>query len=334
MRWSKNKKIITLIILGTIVCPTYSFGKVYALNNKTISNYTINNKQSVNDINNSSNIGSNLYVEGTIVNIDSNYITIEDESGQAILFIDTSITQELNVNDFIFANGQVAVKDEVNTLVISDSSNIGLVDTSSEDDTDDDTNTDDSNTDDNTNKGDDKNPTQGNQTQTKPGGGSTITIKPSTSVSSSTVTSSQMTQEILSTKTYSSRTPITISYDLSESQWNSIISALKEGSIKVKDIKDNKIRITKISQEYGDKIWIVNDPRMLDVEKEQVTVGTEIIENIDFTNYDITETKWNSYVEDIKEGTAKLKINDDDSLKIIYNKNGKTDYTITIEKLI
>ena len=107
---------------------------------------------------------------------------------------------------------------------------------------------------------------------------------------------------------------------------------LEENNIKVKDLKNNKIRITEINNESGDNIWIVNDPRMLDSEAIK-TIGTEITDTLLYSEYDVTESKWNTIVDDVKSGSAKVKYDSDKNIKVIYQKGSGKDYIITLNRI-
>lgn len=133
--------------------------------------------------------------------------------------------------------------------------------------------------------------------------------------------------------TIKGKTPTTVSYDLSSSQWASIKSAYEDGDIKLQDLPNNQIRIVKISEGYGDTVWIVNDPRNLDEEVDSVfTVGVKLLEQIDYTQYDVTESTWQSICEDVKDGDAKIKFTDDNGIKVIYNNDGKDSTTVINKK--
>ena len=130
---------------------------------------------------------------------------------------------------------------------------------------------------------------------------------------------------------------INISSELTDSQWEKVKTALEEGYIKVKDLPNNKIRITKVSSEKGDTIWLVNDPRLLDIEVEEVDIVNSksivLVNSINYEDYDITQTKWNSIVDDIIDGNVKIKLLSNGDLKTIYTKSSGEDSTSTISKL-
>ncbi|MBQ3420464.1 MAG: hypothetical protein IJH34_02095, partial [Romboutsia sp.] len=130
---------------------------------------------------------------------------------------------------------------------------------------------------------------------------------------------------------------INISSEVTDSQWEKVKTALEEGYIKVKDLPNNKIRITKVSSEKGDTIWLVNDPRLLDIEVEEVDIVNSksivLVNSINYEDYDITQTKWNSIVDDIIDGNAKIKLLSNGDLKTIYTKSSGEDSTSTISKL-
>lgn len=163
----------------------------------------------------------------------------------------------------------------------------------------------------------------------KPNSSSSSTSNDKTSSGNNSTTNDVYTGPIIK-----AQTPIEITYDLSSAEWDEIKAAYEAKYIKIKDLPSNKLRITQVSAEYGDKIWIVNDPRMLDaVEEETVfSVGTSLIESLDYTAYDISENVWYTIYNDVKSGSAKLKTSTDDSLLVRYPSSNGSDSTITINK--
>ena len=58
-----------------------------------------------------------------------------------------------------------------------------------------------------------------------------------------------------------------------------------------------------------------------------------LVNSINYEDYDITQTKWNSIVDDIIDGNAKIKLLSNGDLKTIYTKSSGEDSTSTISKL-
>lgn len=338
-------------------------------NGTVIENVTLN---TVNDINRVDNIGISLSVKGTIAIIEEGYITIKDASGEAKIYLDGITIEGLKVDDYIFVTGIVNLQDSINVIVVNDASNIGVVNIdvtetpsdSEENGGEEDTENPDGSEEpenpgasDGTENPDTSNGTEvpgqegennleTNQPENNSGGnisggngagnatsGSGNVSGGSSSGTQSGGTSTNITTTVSSKATIKGKTATTISYDLSSSQWASIQSAYEDGYIKLQDLPNNQIRIIKVVEEKGDTVWIVNDPRLLDEEEDSVfTVGTKLIEQIDYTIYDVTESKWQGIVEDVENGDAKIKVLDDDSIKVIYNKTEGADSTTLISK--
>ena len=116
-------------------------------------------------------------------------------------------------------------------------------------------------------------------------------------------------------------------------QWEKVKLQLENNNIKVKDLKNNKIRISKVNNNSGDNIWIVNDPRML-YSEETKTIGVEIVDALLYSEYDVSENTWNTIVEDVKNGDAKIKFDSEKNVKVIYQKSDKKDSIITLERIV
>lgn len=265
---------------------------------------------SVNEINNIDNIGLNIKTQGSINKIQDNKIYIKDESGEGIIYLDGISVNNLNIGECISIIGIVNQKDNENVVIVNDVNNIKLV--IIEENPIEDTNKD------NSNKSENSKPNQSNKTQ-------------STSKSNSKENTSKLDVEEVTVNSIKGKDAIVIEDDLTSAQWEKVKLHLEQNNIKVKDLKNNKIRITQVNNESGDNIWIVNDPRMLDSEDTK-TIGSEIIDTLLYSEYDVTESKWNTIVEDVECGIAKVKYDSDKNIKVIYqNSNGK-DSIITLNR--
>lgn len=292
------------------------------------------------DITKDENLGKKVKVNVEVIDIEDNILVVKDLTGEAKLFLRDIENKEIKIGAKLIAIGEIENIDNNKYIIINNNANI-QVDNSNIEDGNNDKNEDDDKKEDNdknegnTNtedKDENKKPQSNNQSssQTKP--------------NQSTNSNNQLNEGGNNSNTQNNMTPsvnvvyarkyTTISTDLTSTQWNKVKTALEEGLIKVVDLPNNKIRIKYVSNGYGDKVWIVNDPRGLDEESEEKVkvIGTSLIDSITYTNYDISESAWNTIVEDVENGTAKLKILEDERLKVIYNKNSKVDTTKIIEK--
>lgn len=265
----------------------------------------------VNDINNIDNIGLNIKTQGNITNIQDNKIYIKDESGEGAIYLEDISVNNLNIGDCISVIGIVNQKDNENVVIVNDVKNIDLV--ISEEKPSEDENKEDSS------KNENSKPNQQNKSQ-------------STSKPSNQGKTSKSDIEEVTVNTIKGKDAIVIENDLTSAQWDEVKLQLEQNNIKVKDLKNNKIRITQINNKSGDNIWIVNDPRMLDSE-ETKTIGTEITDTLLYSEYDVTESKWNTIVEDVESGSAKIKYDSDKNIKVIYQKGNGKDSIITLNRI-
>ena len=353
----KNKKIISIITCGLIVISTTN-SSIYALESSLKVKETINNDESSSEGDNSSSeedssnkdegmdnenqdssinevitvtldklkeseyIGKKVKVSAVVQLIESNKVSIKDSFGEGVLYLDNIDLSNISISDTVTATGLVQIIDNTTYIVVDNSSDLEVIKNSNaeEDDKKDEVDNDNSSI---------ENNNSGTISAQKPGFSSgTQSSNNGSGYSSSANTQSSSVKQIYA------RTVKTISTDLTSSQWTTIKSAIEEGLIKVVDLPENKIRIKQVSNGYGDRVWIVNDPRGLDEEIEEVvrTIGLDKMKELSYENYNITKTKWNYIIEDIEEGTAKLKVLDDGDLKVIYNKSGKSDTIVLIEK--
>lgn len=267
----------------------------------------------VNEINNSENIGLNIKTQGNIINIQDNKIYIKDESGEGIVYLENISVNNLNIGDCISVIGMVNQIDNENLVIVNDINNIDLVITEENPTEDENEDKDDSNK----NESSKPNKLSNSQSISKP---------------SSKGSSSKSNIEEVTVNSIKGKDAIVIESDLTSAQWEKIKSNLEEGNIKVKDLKNNKIRITQVNNECGDNIWIVNDPRKLDSE-EIKTIGTEIIHTLLYSEYNVSERRWNTIVDDVESGSAKVKYDSDKNIKVIYQKGGRKDYIITLNRI-
>lgn len=264
----------------------------------------------VNEINDIDNIGLNIKTQGNITKIQDNKIYIKDESGEGIIYLDGISINNLNIGECISITGIIDQVDSENVVIVNDVNNIDLVITEEKPSEEIDK--------ENINKNESIKPNQQSNSQ-------------STSKPSSKDNTSKLDIEEVKVNSIKGKDAIVIESDLTSAQWEKVKLQLEENNIKVKDLKNNKIRITQVNNECGDNIWIVNDPRMLDSE-ETKTIGTEIIDTLLYSEYDVTESKWNSIVEDVEYGIAKVKYDSDKNIKVIYHKNNGKDSIITLNR--
>jgi len=347
----KNKKLLSIFMAGIISYACVGIDNIYANENSnnieidsSIENNNTDNNESedntevelkeilVNDINNADNIGLNIKTKGNITKIEENKIYIKDESGEGIVYLEDISINNLKVGDCISIIGIVNQIEELNVVVVNDVNNIDLViiedNTTNEDNKTEDNLVEEENKDnisnDETNK---PNKPSTNQNQSKPSNSGNVS-KPSNNVD----TSKSNIEEIV-VNSIKGKDAIVIEDDLTSAQWEKVKLNLEENNIKVKDLKNNKIRITQVNNNLGDNIWIVNDPRMEDLEEETKTIGTEITQTLLYSEYDVSESKWNTIVEDVESGSAKIKYDSDKNIKVIYQKGNGKDYTITLNRI-
>lgn len=265
----------------------------------------------VNDINNIDNLGLNIKTQGNITKIQDNKIYIKDESGEGIIYLDGISVNNLNIGECISIIGIVNQKDNENVVIVNDVNNIELViveekpieDTNKE----------------NINKNENSKPSQPNKSQ-------------STSKPNNNENNPKVEIEEVKVNSIKGKAAIVIEDDLTSAQWEKVKLHLEQNNIKVKDLKNNKIRITQVNNESGDNIWIVNDPRMLDSEDTKI-IGSEIIDTLLYSEYDVSESKWNTIVEDVECGSAKVKYDSDKNIKVIYQKDNGKDSIITLNRI-
>ena len=347
----KNKKLLSIFMAGIISYACVGIDNIYANENSnnieidsSIENNNTDNNESedntevelkeilVNDINNADNIGLNIKTKGNITKIEENKIHVKDESGEGIVYLEDISINNLKVGDCISIIGIVNQIEELNVVVVNDVNNIDLViiedNTTNEDNKTEDNLVEEENKDnisnDETNK---PNKPSTNQNQSKPSNSGNVS-KPSNNVD----TSKSNIEEIV-VNSIKGKDAIVIEDDLTSAQWEKVKLNLEENNIKVKDLKNNKIRITQVNNESGDNIWIVNDPRMEDLEEETKTIGTEITQTLLYSEYDVSESKWNTIVEDVESGSAKIKYDSDKNIKVIYQKGNGKDYIITLNRI-
>ena len=217
----------------------------------------------------------------------------------------------MNIGECISVIGIVSQLDKENVVIVNDVNNIELIiiEGNQNEDTDKE----------NINKDESSKPKQPSKSQ-------------SASKPSSKGKTSKSDIEEVTVNSIKGKDAIVIEDDLTSAQWEKVKLQLEENNIKVKDLKNNKIRITEINNESGDNIWIVNDPRMLDSEAIK-TIGTEITDTLLYSEYDVTESKWNTIVDDVKSGSAKVKYDSDKNIKVIYQKGSGKDYIITLNRI-
>lgn len=333
----KNKKLLSLCLAGLIAIVSVGTQYIYAEDEISNNEQEIVTQEvktiAVNDINNAENLDCNVKTQGTITKIDGSIIYIRDDSGEGAVFLESIVVENIKVGDVIEVAGIITAKESQNVILVNSESDLTIISASEEDTEVPDEETeipDDSITnpegENNTNK-----PSSSNKPSGSMSGGSG-----SNSSQGSSSQSNNSSEEVIVSNNVKGKEPITVSTDLTEAEWNKVKSALEDGDIKVKDLPNNKIRITKVSLEKGDTIWIVNDPRMLDSEDEVVNIVNSksivTINSVNYEDYDVTETKWSTIVNDIIDGYAKIKILDSDDLKIIYAESSGEDSTITIAK--
>lgn len=337
----KIKKLLSLFLAGMIATVNMSIQCIYAedeLNNNTEQEIVTQETKSivVNDINNAENLNLKVKTQGTITKIDGSSIYIKDDSGEGVVFLENTTVNEIKEGDIIEVIGPVIEKNGKHTILIE---NINVISSSPGDDNSPENETDEPDTpttkpeEENSNKPSDSNETnKPNVPNNKPSSSSG-----NNSTQNGIIQSAKLSTEVIVSNNVIGKEHIIISSDLTESQWTKVKSALEDSNIKVKDLPENKIRITKVSAEKGDTIWIVNDPRMLDSKEESVNIVNSksivIINSINYEEYDVTESKWNSIVDDIIDGNAKVKSLNNQDMKIIYTKSSGEDSTITLTKI-
>lgn len=358
MHKMKNKRIMS-IILGGLVAITATRPYIYANELTVEKNSSVNlasgenvedkedNNEGVQDnneniendvdeeeivsinlieVNNEENLGKKVKVSGEVESIKDGVIIIKDLSGKATLFLNNIENKEIKIGDSLTVIGKIENINNSKYVVIYNDSDIEIKNDIDKEDGKED------NDDNLDNKEEDKKPDSNNQSSSQ--------VKPNQSTNtnnqqnSGNINSNSQNNTVTSVKKIYARSYITISNNLTSAQWEKVKTALSEGTIKVVDLPNNKIRIKYVSNGYGDKVWIVNDPRGLDeeVEEKVKTIGLELAKSISYSDYDISKSNWDTILEKIENGTAKLKIVDDKNLKVIYNKNGKADTTKIIEK--
>ena len=361
----KNKKLLSIFMAGIISYACVGIDNIYANENSNKVDSSIENASGnmdednntstdtdntesedkdennsevelkeilVNDINNADNIGLNIKTKGNITKIEDNKIYIKDESGEGIVYLEDISVNNLKVGDCISIIGIVNQIEALNVVVVNDVNNIELVITE------DNVTDEDNKTEDNTVKEENKDNIGDNETS-KPNKPSTNQgqSKPSNSINISKPSNNIDTQEPnieeIVLNSIKGKDAIVIESDLSSAQWEKVKLHLEENNIKVKDLKNNKIRITQVNNESGDNIWIVNDPRMEDLEEETKTIGTEITQTLLYSEYDVSESKWNTIVEDVESGSAKIKYDSNKNIKVIYQKENGKDSTIILNKI-
>lgn len=340
----RNKKLLSLCLAGLIAIVSVGTQYIYAedeINNNEQEIVTQEVKTIVvNDINNAENLDCNVKTQGTITKIDGSSIYIKDDSGEGVVFLENIAVDSVKVGDVIEVTGIITAKESQNIILVKSEADLTIVSTSEEDTgiPDEGTEVPDKGTevpDDSTSNPESENLTNKPSISNKPSG-SMSGGSGSNSSQGSSLESNNSSAEVIVSNNVKGKDPITVSSDLTEAEWNKVKAALEDGGIKVKDLPNNKIRITKVSVEKGDTIWIVNDPRMLDSEEEVVSVVNSksivTINSINYEEYDVTEAKWSTIVDDIIDGDAKIKILDSDDLKIIYAESSGGDSTITIAK--
>ena len=323
----KNKKIISIITCGLIALSATN-SNIYAVEDNLKAKESIDNNEdssqedsssseedssdkddSTDDENQDNNInevititldklkdveyiGKKVKVSAVIQNIESNKLSIKDNSGEGVLYLNNIDLSSISISDTVIATGLVEFIDGATYIVVSSPSDLEIIKNSDteEDDKKDEVENDNSNNESNK---------PGTGSTQKPGISSGVQT-PNNNFASSNNTSSQVS----SIKQIYVRTVKTINTDLTSSQWSKIKSAIEEGLIKVVDLPENKIRIKQVSNGYGDRVWIVNDPRGLDEEIEEITrtIGLDKINELSYKDYDVTETRWNNILEDIEDG--------------------------------
>ena len=352
MHKMKNKKLLSIFMAGIISYACLNIDNTYANENGNTSDIEIDSSIQedntnidieikdivVNDINNIDNIGLNIKTIGTITNIEENKIYIKDESGEGIVYLENISVNNLNIGDSISIIGNInQIENEnssINVVIVNDVNNIELIITEETPNEDKDTNVE-------VDEGLDKEENNKPSNQNNPSGptGSQSSQNPSFNTNSSkpsgsSIPSTQTIIEEVVVNTIKGKTIVTIKNDLTSAQWEKVNEQLEEKNIKVKDLKNNKIRITQVNDESGDNIWIVNDPRMLDSEEEEVnTIGKDITDTLLYSEYDVSESKWNTIVEDVESGSAKIKYDSDKNIKVIYQKNSGKDSIITLNRI-
>lgn len=355
----KNKKLIPIIFSGCIALGINN-SHIYALDNNLKEKNNENTEDSVIEEDNSSTedsldkdesngdsnesfpdadinkvnvitldkikdaqyIDKKVKVNGIVKFIESNKILIADSFGQGTLYLNNIDLSSISISDTVTATGVVQIIDNNAYIVVDNSSNLEIKKNNDTEDKED------GNENLPGNNGEKPNINSGQSHE-----GSGGAQKPGNLPSSSN-SGVSLSQSFYIKQTYA-RIVKTISTDLTSSQWEKVKTAIEKGCVKVVDLPNNKIRIKQVSDGYGDRVWIVNDPRQLDANEEEnivKTIGIEAMKELSYKNYDITQSKWNLIFEDVEKGNAKFKVLDNGDLKVIYSKSGKLDETITINK--
>lgn len=277
---------------------------------------------SISDINDKNNLGKECSIKGTVLSFSDSVITAKDSSGEGLVYIDFDIPESVSIDkgDEIIAKGIIKEINTTNHLYIDDTANFTLTDKNTNDPDNNQTNKPDNN---GNNQDKPNMPTGGNSN--KP------SINNQGSMQSITGGTNSNTTNV---KTVSVRSYKYINYNLSDYQWELVKDAINDNKIKAVDLKNNTIRIKRVSVEYGDRVWIVKDPRNLYTVKEDntKTIGKALADTINYEDYNISKSKWNTILENIENGSAKLKETSNGNLKVIYSKSGKSDSTIIITK--
>lgn len=361
-----NKKLLASIMVGTslinITNPTFALNNNFGTNSlneessnegSSSDNNTSNDENSEEDDNNSEdntdvesklvsisditkeNEGKECTITATINSVDDNIISASDSTGSGNLYLAFSI-EDLKQGDKITAKGTIKTLGEQTYLLVDSRNNLTVIKDNTSSDNNDNISSGNGNNDENNSNGSNNEKpnnngnSNGNHTQQKPGTNNNVQLNQNNINNQN----NQNPNTQPTTPTINSRAYTYIAYDLSSSQWDKIKSALEDKKIKVRDLKNNQIMIKKVSNGYGDRVWIVNDPRELDKETEESirTIGTDLADSINYADYNVTKSKWNTIVNDVKNGNAKLKILKDETLKVIYSKTNKKDSTITLNK--
>lgn len=263
------------------------------------------------------NEGKECTVTATVNSLNNNIVNVSDSSGSGNLYLEFSLESSLKEGDIVIAKGTIKYLNEQAYLFIESAENLTIEE-----------NFDSSDSNEN---GDEQNNT--NSSGQKPSI-NTESNKTPTLPQNQNGTNNQNTNIESTTPSVYARSYIYINYDLSSSQWKSIKTALENKKIKVRDLKDNQIMIKKVSDGYGDRVWIVNDPRELDKESVETTrtIGEDIAQSIDYNDYGLKESTWKTILSNVQNGNAKLKLTRDGDIKIIYSKSSKKDTTTTYYK--
>lgn len=335
----KNKKIIPIILIG-LVAITATSSYIYANDlgikelltlNEDTEDENAEDEENIevleiplSEVSNIDNIGKKVKVSGTVENIENNIILIKDDSGKAGLFLNDIEIENVYQGDMITVIGVIDTIDNTQYVVVCNNLDVSIEKTEEGSDIEDDSAEED-------NEKEDEDIEKPSINSNKPGQSGGL-VQNNHSENTQNVQSNSSSASV---KKIYARSYTIISTDLTNSQWEKVKTALENGHIKVVDLPDNKIRIKQVSNGYGDKVWIVNDPRNLDKEVEEriKKIGIDSLKSMSYNDYDITESKWNNIIEDVENGDAKVKL-EDDTLKVIYNKANKLDTILKIGKKI